>query len=55
VHCLVTLDEGKSARRPPWWVTLKVLVRDGESFRRKYMEHTVDPGRVDHQELGLGR
>jgi hypothetical protein len=22
-------------------------------FERKYMEHTVDPGREDHQELGL--
>ncbi len=51
----MTLVEGKSVRRPAWWVTLKVLVCNGESFQRKYMEHIVDPGREDHQELGLGR
>jgi hypothetical protein len=59
VHCLVTLAEGKSARRPAWWVTLKVLVCDGESSRRKYMEHAVDPGREYHKALvsrmGMGR
>ena len=50
-----TVAEGKSARRPSSWVTLQVLVWNGENFRRKYMEHTGDPGREDHQELGLGR
>ena len=27
MHCLVTPVEGKSVRRPAWWVTLKVLGR----------------------------
>jgi hypothetical protein len=54
VHCLVTLVEERGVRRPALCVTLKVLVFNGESFRRQYMDHTVDPGREDHQELGLG-
>ena len=55
MHELVTLVEGKGARRLAGCGTLKVLVCNGEKFRRKYMEHIVDPGREDHQELGLGR
>ncbi len=55
VHCRVTLVEGKGANCPASWVALQVLVWNGENIRRKYMEHTVDPGRESHQELGLGR
>ncbi len=55
MYKLVTLVEGKGVRRPFTRETLQVLVCTGEHFRRKYMEHTGDPGREDHQELGLGR
>ena len=55
VHELVTLVEGKGARRLAGCVTLKVLVCNCASFQRKYIDHTVDPGRADHQEIGLGR
>jgi hypothetical protein len=48
VHYLVTLVEGKGARRPSSWVTLQVLVCNGENFQRKYMEHTGSPGREIH-------
>jgi hypothetical protein len=54
VHCLVTLVEGKGARRPSSWVTLQVRSGMVKIFERKYMEHTGDPGREDHQELSLG-
>ena len=53
MHCLVTRVEGKGVRRPSSWATLQVrsaMVK----ILRKYMEHTGDPGREDHQELGLG-
>ena len=55
MHYLVTLVEGKGVRRPSSWVTLQVLGCNGEKFRRKYMEHTGDPGRENHQDLELGR
>jgi hypothetical protein len=51
----VTLVEGKGVRRPSSWITLEVLVCNGENFQRKYMDHTGDPGSERHQELGLGR
>ena len=56
VHELVTLVEGKGARRLAGCVTLKVPVCNcDESFQRKYIDHTVDPGRAGHQALGLER
>ena len=55
VHELVTLVEGKNARRLGGCVTLKVLVCSCASFQQKYIDRTVDPGCADHQELGLGR
>ncbi len=51
----MTLVEGKGVRRPSSWITLEVLVCNGENFQRKYMDHTGDPGSERHQELGLGR
>ena len=55
MHELVTLVEGKGARRLAGCVTLKVLVWNCASFQRKYIDHTVDPGRTDHiRSLVLG-
>ncbi len=47
VSCFVTLPEGKGISCPESWVTLKSLVCNGENIRRKCMDHTVDPGRVE--------
>ena len=55
VSCLVTLVEGKGMSCPASWVTLQALVWNDVIFQRKYMEHTDDPGRENHQELDLGR
>jgi len=55
VHCLVTLVEGKGVGCHTSWVTFQTLDCNGANFRRKYMDHTGDPGRENHQELDLGR
>ena len=55
MHCLVTLVEGRGVGCHASWVTLEALVCNDVSFRQKYMEHTGDPERENHQELDLGR
>jgi len=44
VHCLVTLVEGKRVGCHASWLTLQALDCNGVNFRRKYMDHTGDPG-----------
>ena len=54
MHCLVTVVEGKGAGCHASWVTLETLDCNSVNFRRKYMEHTGDPGCEHHQELEIG-